>query len=253
VNTKLDSIKIWPAHDAKTITFKDKFMKGLPIKNAYLMLYSGVWHVKMSLGGKQRLLGETANGPRAARFADMAILHFLPYRKHRNRPPTDGDFNFGMESAKQDLNDIPEAKELLVQWENALLSRGLIEKVFNDLVDDPAVPQSLRIIRRDIEKSFSKYRMAVLAARLALRLVPEAEIVLKATEEYVSQGAKYNKSLEALLQEYAAVSDPECVARRAAATRAEKILVANKEFTAATVAAQPTISADQTAIENIKL
>lgn len=233
--TKIDFIK-WPDAEAKQAAFKEQMQKGLRTPNCYLMLYGSVWHVKMYLGGKQRLLGESSNGARAARFADMAILHFLPYRKHRNRPPADNDFTYGMASAQADLDTVPEAREMLVKWENALVSRGLIVRAVNDFIGGiPQTPKSLAHIRRDLHLAYSQYKECVLHARAVLKDVDEAAITLDLIDVFLGHGAKYNTSLEKLLIEHASESDPECAARRAANERAQRVASANEAFVSATV------------------
>lgn len=242
--TKIDFIK-WPDAEAKQAAFKEQMQKGLRTPNCYLMLYGSIWHVKMYLGGKQRLLGESSNGARAARFADMAILHFLPYRKHRNRPPADSDFTYGITSAQKDLDCVPEAKEILVKWENALVARGLIVRAVNDFIGGaPQTPKSLAHIRRDLHLAYSQYKECVTHARAVLRDVDEASITLSLIDVFLSHGAKYNTSLEKLLVEYASESDPECVQRREANERAKLVAAANEAFVSATVDAAATAPID---------
>lgn len=251
MSVKLDDIKNWPAHQTKEEEWATLRQKGIPSHNCYFTAFGNVYQVKMGLGG-QRVLGVSANAARAARFADMAILHFLPYRHRRNRAPVDSDFNFGMASAQKDLQDIPEARAILETWEKLLVNRNLIHKAKSDLVFG-APPKSLDAVRRDLNTFFRQYEDVALHASGLLASVPDAEIILSEWNKTIRGIHKFHVSVDKLLVEHASDSDPECVRRRTVLAATEKAISADAELRAAMADSLANPEIDPTAIENIKL
>lgn len=86
------------------------------------------YRIRMYIGGKQRFLGATTNGPAAARFADMARIFFWPYRQRDCREPVLTDMNNSVEQAKQDLAENEPAVRLLDAIKAHLLAIGAINE-----------------------------------------------------------------------------------------------------------------------------
>ena len=86
--------------------------------------YPKLFMVKMSISGTQQVLGYFQTLQTAARFADMASLFFREYRKG------DPMFNFSEAQARFDLENEPEALELLEQIFTALNTAGKLKLKF---------------------------------------------------------------------------------------------------------------------------
>ena len=110
----LSLLKSWPESQTIANDLRSRILAGKSFHNCYLGLGS-VWQVKLFLGGEQRIVAQARNSnlERAIRFADMAIAYFAPYRKRRNRPLLDSDFNLNVNQANADLHNIPEAVKFL--------------------------------------------------------------------------------------------------------------------------------------------
>jgi hypothetical protein len=129
------------------------------------------------LGGSQRLLATTKSGVNAARFADMAIVHFHPYRKRRIRPLLDTDLNFSLAQAELDAIDVPEAKKLLCDLERSLIAQHLI----------PAIPEPLpggqpmrdEVLRYSLSLEHQKISNLFLAFKTKFGAVPMVRVHLE--------------------------------------------------------------------------
>lgn len=196
----------WPNHVAAIEQFKQRGMRGLGTKNCY-PAFGQYWQVKLYVGGAQHIIGETYNGARAARFADMAIVYLAQYRK-RKREVLDTDLNFSVAQAKADLEAVPRAKQMLIEFENYLLKKGLVVPLSAASGDLPAA--SLAQVRKDLQLFLRQYSTSFERASAVLGSVPEAKITLGMMSEHLSQMGKYNTSLDKLLSNHGTLTDEDC-------------------------------------------
>ena len=86
------------------------------------------WDCRMFLGDRQRIIGITCWGWKAARFADAARVFFWPYRRQANRQLTPDSFNFNREQAESDLANNKLLLDILKTQEQILLDANLIHR-----------------------------------------------------------------------------------------------------------------------------
>lgn len=108
----------------------DRIQNGAKPKACYPLPSGNMWIVKFSLGGKVCGLGFTPHMADAFRFADMARVHFHPYRlRGGSQSIADSDLNFSLEQVEIDKEECKEAVALLVDIEHLLLADSVIEPV----------------------------------------------------------------------------------------------------------------------------
>lgn len=166
-----------------------------PYKNCYRG-FGGVYQIKMFIGGQQRILGESFTRLHAIRFADMAIVYFWKYRQRRQRPITDDDVNFSLETANQDLVEMHDAKRILSELEEALLKQGLIAAVQPHRLKDSRDGQQ---VRRSLRLHFRQYRADFARAKLLASLVDGSKATVDTLEEYIRHLEKLHESLDKIL------------------------------------------------------
>lgn len=194
MSENLDLIVDWPERRSDEIAFDARHDALKSYKNCYIG-FGSIWQVKLFLGKQQRLLGYSHNKFRAIRFADMALVYFLPYRKQRNRPMFDTDLNLGMDSAKRDLDSIPGAVNILSHWRSALMAKGLIEpqaRLFDEASHDATS------IRKALALHFHELRVSFGHAKKLLGTHP----TLVLFDEHLIDTEKYLKSTDTLLKDY---------------------------------------------------
>jgi hypothetical protein len=185
----------WPARDVlRESIYSARMASGRSLKNCYLA-FGNVWQVKLFLGGAQRTLAHSHSAMNSMRFADMAILHFLPYRKRRNRPLVDADLNFTVEMAKSDLAERSDARAILERWERALLSRQVIQTVAQ-VFDHTVTPEK---IRKQIGVTANRLFEDFETANRMLRDSPIAKVQLEMFYETLDKLRIQLRSLDALL------------------------------------------------------
>jgi len=114
---------------------------GLPSRRRNTRL----WIVRFTLGGAARHIGATPRGADAARFADMAAVRFARYRKHNRGLPPDR-YNFSAEQVASDIDNCPEASDLLDRIEKHLLAQSVISEAPPEVVR----PRKSRGLRGDL-------------------------------------------------------------------------------------------------------
>ncbi len=115
----------------------DVLKRGEPgegMRNVIVMFYGRVWGVRMFLGGKQRVIGQTTSLMDALRFADMARMKFWVYRIRHACEPMHSDLNFGTDSVRRDIEEMEPANELL----NALEAHFVQTEVFPSAIHTEA-------------------------------------------------------------------------------------------------------------------
>lgn len=108
-------------------------------RNVSCFMDGKTYRVRLYLGGKQRFIGATTNGPAAARFADMARLYFWTYRQRDCREPVLTDMNISVEQAQFDLNENQEAVKLLDSIKAHLFSIGALQ---DTALEEPKKPRA---------------------------------------------------------------------------------------------------------------
>jgi hypothetical protein len=184
----------WPAAQAVETQWKARCLSGQGWKNCYLA-FGNTWQVKLFLGREQRLLGQSHNGVTAARFADMAIVHFLQYRKRKLRPLTDADLNFSVAQANKDLAEMPTACNLLISFEQALLDRSLIKLT---AVGEPAQRTPAQC-RKDLSLHFNSLCATFDNVKHHMQSNDQAKVTLEMFGEHLEQARSYVRSLDMFL------------------------------------------------------
>lgn len=192
----LDAIPNWPENQSMALEFRQRVARGQSFKNCY-SVFGQLWQVKLFLGKEQRVLAQGRNGERASRFADMAIVHFLPYRKRLLRPLVDTDLNWSVAQANSDLVNIPEAKEMLVVWEKALLARSLIQPVVHTVSDES--PRNTLQTRRDLLLQFHQLNISFERAKATLSSNSATKTSVEMMDKHMAELGIYVKSLDTLL------------------------------------------------------
>lgn len=171
--------------------------KASTLRNAYYATQNCKWFVKLSLSGKQYILGITENGYSAVRFADACLVRFWPYRK-RSRSILDSDVNFSLSQANSDLVEGTQCRQLVDAIENHLLTIGAIAPVA-----EPAVSESIPVPAAARKKLLHAHRDFDAAMREALsvltQLSPESATVVDMTAEHISQSQIYVGSVSQAL------------------------------------------------------
>jgi hypothetical protein len=192
---RLDALTQWDAGHNDQV-YLDK-RKASTLRNAYYATQNCKWFVKLSLGGKQYILGITENGYSAARFADVCLVRFWPYRK-RTRAILDSDVNFSLSQANSDMVEGSQCRQLIDAIENHLLAIGVISPVA-----EPAVSEAIPVPAAARKKLLHAHRAFDEAMREALsvltQLSPEAATVVDMTTEHISQSQIYVGSVSQAL------------------------------------------------------
>lgn len=145
------------------------------------------FRVRLYLGGKQRILGILANGAKAARYADMARLHFWGYRLRGVRLPHDTDFNYGLDATKAALatEDGAQAVEHLDRIKGHLSACGELKERTLRSQQEGAEAKEERDMRRTvrgellfIQKENTEKNLALEKALLELKTAVEGNVHL---------------------------------------------------------------------------
>lgn len=137
-------------------TFHQKMREG-ELKNVSFFADFRTYRVRIYLGGKQRTIGITDNGYKAARFADMARLFFWPYRLRDARPPGEGDMNFTLADTQHELDHNEVATRLLERIKDHLESFGDLKIVSRLEEDQRAERKRFRESRRTVRSEMSDF------------------------------------------------------------------------------------------------
>jgi len=192
----LSLLKSWPESQTIANDLRSRILAGKSFHNCYLGLGS-VWQVKLFLGGEQRIVAQARNSnlERAIRFADMAIAYFAPYRKRRNRPLLDSDFNLNVNQANADLHNIPEAVKFLQTLESELLAQNKIARNSQSL----AGPKSILQLRRSLGLHLHLYLGDIESAETLLG--ERGRGLIGSARDWLGYLQKCNTALDAALSE----------------------------------------------------
>lgn len=95
-------------------------------KNFFLMPDGKTYAVRLYLQKVLHTIGYTGEEESAARFADMALLHFYPWKVRRSVCPDPLQFNYTIAQAKKDFGYFAAASTLLSELEHYMVSVGLL-------------------------------------------------------------------------------------------------------------------------------
>lgn len=162
------------------------------LRNISMFQDRKTYRVRLYIGGAVRTVGITTVLEDAARFADMAVLFFWPYRIRRGHPPGISCMNFTVEQAEHDLAHNEYAKQILDSILDHLIA-------FGHLPDPVKVNKEREAARKERDR-----RRTTRGELLQCTAEIQAEII-RASEAFKKEIEPLKKEIEQLRQEISAM------------------------------------------------